>query len=130
MAKPIETENHAINLIGVGTEIIGDVKSNNDIRIDGTLNGNIDTKGKLVIGETGKIKGEVICKNSEVLGLIEGKIKVAELLSLKSTAKILGDINTKKLAIEPGSVFTGSCVMNEQTTVNDSKIGNKFRSKE
>ncbi|MDA3778736.1 MAG: polymer-forming cytoskeletal protein [Bacteroidales bacterium] len=130
MAKPIETENHVINLIGVGTEITGDIKSNNDIRIDGTLNGNLNTQGKIVVGETGKIKGEITCKNSEVLGIIEGKIKVAELLSLKATARILGDIETKKLAIEPGSKFTGSCIMNEQTSINEQKIGNKVRDKE
>jgi len=129
MAKIIETENHAINLIGIGTEIAGDIKSNSDIRIDGTLNGNLETKGKLVIGETGKIKGEIICKNSDVLGLVEGKIKVLELLSLKTTAKILGDISTKKLAIEPGSIFTGNCLMNEQVSFNGKKE-NKFQAKE
>ncbi len=130
MAKIIETENHAINLIGVGTEIIGDIKSNSDLRIDGTLNGNLETKGKLVIGETGKIKGEIICKNSDILGLVEGKIKVLELLSLKATAKILGDISTKRLAIEPGSKFTGSCFMNEQVPFNEEKRENKFKAKE
>lgn len=120
----------AINLIGAGTEIIGDVNSNGDIRIDGTLKGNLKTAGKVVIGETGKVEGEIDCKNSDVLGAINGKIKVGELLSLKATAKILGDISTKKLAIEPGSQFTGNCRMSEEL-LKDAKPGeSKFGSKD
>jgi cytoskeletal protein CcmA (bactofilin family) len=113
MAKYNETEIPTINLISNGTDITGDVKSNGDIRIDGTLTGNLSTKGKVVIGTTGRIKGEVICKNSEVSGIIEGKISVGQLLNLKASSKILGDIATSKLAIEPGARFTGNCNMSE-----------------
>ena len=87
MAKNNETENNAINLIGIGTEITGDINSNGDIRIDGTLNGNLITKGKVVIGETGKVKGEISCKNSDVSGTVERKLIVTQLLSLKVTSK-------------------------------------------
>ena len=130
MAKYNETEiTTAINLIGAGTEIIGDINSNGDIRIDGSLTGNLKTAGKVVIGETGKVSGEIDCKNSEVLGEVHGKIKVSELLSLKATAKIFGDIVTKKLAIEPGSKFTGNCKMGEEALKNvrteEPKFGNK-----
>ena len=114
MAKTnVENDSNAINIIGVGTEINGDINTNGDIRIDGFLSGNIFTEGKLVVGETGKIKGEVHCKNTEVLGMIEGKIQVKELVTLKSSARIYGDIVTQKLSIEPGSLFTGNCNMNE-----------------
>ena len=113
MAKFNEPDNTTINLISTGTDIFGDVKSSGDIRIDGTLTGNLNTKGKVVIGPTGKVKGEVICKNSEVAGLIEGKIIVGQLLNLKATSKINGDIITSKLSIEPGAVFTGNCKMSE-----------------
>jgi cytoskeletal protein CcmA (bactofilin family) len=113
MAKYNETDNTTINLISIGTEITGDVKSNGDIRIDGSLTGNLSTKGKVVIGPTGKIKGEVICRNSEVSGIVEGKITVSQLLNLKASSKILGDIITSKLAIEPGARFTGNCNMSE-----------------
>ena len=113
MAKYNETESTTINLISNGTDITGDIKSNGDIRIDGTLTGNLATKGKVVIGPTGKIKGEVICKNSEVSGVIEGKISVGQLLNLKASSKILGDIVTSKLAIEPGARFTGNCNMSD-----------------
>jgi cytoskeletal protein CcmA (bactofilin family) len=109
-----ETTSNNINLIGLGTEIHGDVTCNGDLRIDGVLVGNIVAKGKIVIGETGKIKGEISCKNSDVSGFIDGKITVSELLSLKSSSKVLGDIFTSRLAIEPGSKFTGYCNMSSE----------------
>jgi len=111
MAKTNETENHTINLIGTGTTIDGNINSNGDIRIDGTLKGNLSTKGKVIVGDTGKISGEVNCKNFEVEGSVDGKVNVSDLLSLRSRSKILGDINTSKLAIEPGAIFTGKCDM-------------------
>jgi cytoskeletal protein CcmA (bactofilin family) len=111
MAKYNEADNTTINLISNGTDITGDIKSNGDIRIDGSLAGNLSTKGKVVIGPTGRIKGEIICKNSEVSGNIDGKITVGQLLNLKASSKILGDIVTSKLAIEPGARFTGNCSM-------------------
>ncbi len=113
MTKNNETETAAINLISNGTDITGDVKSNGDIRIEGTLTGSLNIKGKVVIGPTGKVNGEVICKNSEVSGFIEGKIIVSQLLNLKSSSTILGDIDTAKLSIEPGAKFTGNCKMTD-----------------
>jgi cytoskeletal protein CcmA (bactofilin family) len=112
MAKNNENDPNVINLIGSGTEINGDVTSNGDIRIDGTLNGNLNTKGKVVIGESGKAKGEITCKNADISGKIEGKIIISELLSLKPSSLIEGDIIANKLAIEPGARFTGNCTMN------------------
>jgi cytoskeletal protein CcmA (bactofilin family) len=113
MAKYNETETTAVNLISIGTDITGDIKSNGDIRIDGSLTGNLITKGKVVIGPTGKVNGEVNCKNSEISGLIEGRITVGQLLSLKASSKIVGEIITSKLAIEPGALFTGTCKMSD-----------------
>ena len=113
MAKNFETEPAAINLISNGTEISGDIKSGGDIRIDGSLTGNLNTKGKVVIGVTGRVNGEVICKNSEVSGCVEGKISVSQLLILKASSKILGDIATVKLSIEPGAKFSGNCKMSD-----------------
>jgi len=87
MAKYNDNEmtSNNINLIGQGTEITGDVNCGGDLRIDGNLTGNINSRGKVVVGETGKIKGEIACKNSDISGIIEGKITVIELLSLKAT---------------------------------------------
>ena len=117
MAKINETElsTNNINLVGLGTEINGDINSNGDLRLDGILIGNLNVKGKVVVGETGKIKGEITCKNSDISGTIEGKVTVQELLSIKSTARINGDLFVGKLAIEPGSRFTGYCDMVSST---------------
>ena len=101
----------AINMIGEGTVITGDIKSKGDIRVDGSLMGSIDTEGKVVVGPGGVVEGDVICKDADVAGVIKAKISVSQLLSLKSSAKLNGDITTNKLSIEPGATFTGSCSM-------------------
>lgn len=111
MARNNEQETQSINLIGNGTIIKGDVKANGDIRIDGTLQGSLHSKGKVVIGSSGMVEGEITCQNADISGVVKAQISVAELLSLKSTAKLTGDITTNKLAIEPGAVFSGSCTM-------------------
>lgn len=113
MAKNNETENTTINLVSNGTDITGDIKSTGDIRIDGSLTGNLNTKGKVVIGQTGKINGEIDCKNSEICGTVEGRVVVSQLLILKASSKIFGDIVTNKLSIEPGALFSGTCKMSE-----------------
>ena len=101
----------AINMIGAGTTINGDIISKGDIRVDGTLKGSVNTQGKLVLGREGMIEGDVICKDADISGLIKAKITVSQLLSLKTTAKLSGDIITNKLSIEPGATFSGSCSM-------------------
>ena len=101
----------AINLIGDGTIITGDIKSKGDIRVDGSLKGSIDTEGKVVVGPAGVVEGDVICKDADIAGVLKAKINVSQLLSLKSSAKLNGDIITNKLSIEPGATFTGSCSM-------------------
>ena len=101
----------SINLIGNGTSITGDIKSNGDVRIDGTLKGNISISGKLVVGPSGNIEGNVTCQNADISGEIHGKVTVTELLSLKASAKLLGDIITGKISIEPSATFTGTCNM-------------------
>ena len=107
-----KTENTAVvNMIGFGTTINGDVQSKGDIRVDGTLKGSVHTEGKVVLGKEGVIEGDVVCKNADVSGILKAKITVSQLLSLKTSAKLNGDIVTNKLSIEPGSEFTGSCSM-------------------
>ena len=111
MAKNIDPQAPARNRIGPETIIKGDIISDGNFRIDGTLEGNINTKGKVVVGEKGLIQGEIFCQNADVEGTIKGKLQVAQLLALKSTANIHGDILVDKLSIEPGANFTGSCKM-------------------
>lgn len=100
-----------LNRIVDGTSIEGDIKSDSNIRIDGRLKGTINTKGKLVIGSTGSIEGEIVCEHADIEGSFTGKIQVTGILTLKASSKLMGDIQTGKLAIEPGAVFSGSCSM-------------------
>jgi cytoskeletal protein CcmA (bactofilin family) len=125
MAKNLEMDNQTINLIGTGTVIEGNVTSNGDIRVDGSLNGVLNTKGKVIVGDGGKIHGEVHCKNFEVEGSIDGKVFVSELLSLRAKSKLVGEITTNKLAIEPGAVFTGKCDMSGSNQFNVGKSETK-----
>ncbi|MFZ5938960.1 MAG: bactofilin family protein [Bacteroidota bacterium] len=112
MAKVPEVDNTSkINIIGVGTSIEGNITSSENIRFDGILVGNLTTKGKVFIGQSGKVVGEIRCKNCEIEGVVEGKVLVDELLSLRAMSKLYGDIHTGKLAIEPGAIFTGKCDM-------------------
>lgn len=109
--KSSAVESSSINLIGNGTHIAGDINSNGDVRIDGTLKGNLSISGKLVVGPSGNIEGNITCQNADISGEIHGKVTVSELLSLKSSAKLLGDIITGKISIEPNATFTGTCNM-------------------
>ena len=116
MAKPIEIDSSSINILGAGTIVKGDIIANGDFRIDGTLTGTISAKGKLVIGATGSVEGEITCQNADFSGTIKANINVQELLALKSTAKLTGNIVVNKLSIEPGAQFSGSCSMNSGKT--------------
>lgn len=99
------------NRIVEATLITGDINSSADFRLDGRLEGNFKSTGKLVIGPSGSVKGTIVAKNADIEGKFEGKIQVEEMLSLKSTANIQGEVVCSKLAIEPGAIFTATCVM-------------------
>ncbi|MCX6271222.1 MAG: polymer-forming cytoskeletal protein [Bacteroidetes bacterium] len=111
MAKNAEIESPSINLLGTGTVVKGNITSTGDFRIDGTLIGSIQSKGKVVVGPTGIVEGEISCQNADISGNIKAHVTVSELLTLKSTSRLVGDIKTSKLAIEPGALFSGSCKM-------------------
>ena len=114
----VEVESKLPNMIGPGTKIVGNIETNADIRIDGLIEGNIISKGKVVVGTNGQVKGEVQCTNAEFSGSLKGKIIVTELLSLKASSNINGDMKAGKLSIEPGAIFTGTCNMgNQQSSV-------------
>lgn len=99
------------NRIGRSTKIKGDIISEADFRIDGELEGNIKTTGKVVIGAEGIIKGKVECVQADIEGKYEGELIVTELLSLKASAVIEGTVSVAKLAVEPGATFNASCTM-------------------
>lgn len=101
----------SINRIVEGTQVEGDIKSESNIRIDGKFKGTIQTKGRLVVGPTGRVEGTVLCQNAEIEGNVDGKLSVEQLLTLKPTARVEGDIFTDKLTIDAGANFTGACNM-------------------
>ncbi|OYU96877.1 MAG: cell shape determination protein CcmA [Bacteroidetes bacterium B1(2017)] len=100
-----------INILNGGTKISGDLSSEGDLRIDGSLKGNIDVRAKLVLGTTANVEGNIKAINCDVSGNIVGNISVTELLTIKSSAKINGDISCGKLIIESGAEFNGRSVM-------------------
>jgi len=110
MAK--DSENSVLhNVIAQGTRIVGDIDTSNDMRLDGSLQGNMICHGKVVIGPQGSIIGNLDCDNCDIMGSVDGKLNVADTLSLKATANITGEIHTKILSIEPNAVFNGTCEM-------------------
>ncbi len=113
------------NLIGNGTVIKGDIDSNGDIRIDGRLIGSLKSNGKVTIGQTGIMEGDLTCKQAEISGTVKGNIKTDELTALKATSKVEVELTTKQLLIEVGAQFTGKCNMGQQSTVTmpNQKIG-------
>jgi len=100
------------NRISQGTKIVGDIISSGNFRIDGDFEGTIQSSGKVIIGETGTVSGTLNSTDVEIEGKIKGKIIVTDLLSLRSTARVEGEVSTSKLAVEPGATFNASCDMN------------------
>lgn len=112
MAKVYEQETiGGVNIIAAGTTFIGDMVTTGDCRVDGTVKGNIKSKAKVIIGQSGNIEGEIVCQSVEIEGNAKANINAVELLSLKSTAVLVGNIIVGKISIEPGANFIGNCKM-------------------
>ncbi len=101
----------AVNIIGAGTNIEGEIKTDSDIRVDGKVKGTVTSKAKIVVGSTGIVDGDLLCDTADVSGKIFGKVEVTDLLFLKASGYLEGDIVTGKLVVEAGARFTGSCKM-------------------
>lgn len=113
-----ELPSTSINLIGAGTVIEGEIKSNGDIRIDGAVNGSVHSKAKVVIGPTGTVEGDVHCQNADISGAVKGTTHVSDTCFLKTTARVNGDIVTGKFVVEVGANFTGNCNMGQVKEIN------------
>ena len=107
MAKSSEAEGVMRNHLAAGTHVKGDITTQGDIRIDGTVEGSLTSKGKLVVGNTGHITGEVNCVTGHISGTLEGIISVSEMLKVQATGKLSGDISYAKLSVEPGAELEG-----------------------
>lgn len=98
-------------LISAGTILNGDVTSDNDLRIDGTIKGNVICNAKIIIGETGFIEGNIDGQNADITGKVLGNLAIRDLLQLKNTGNIQGNIAAGKLQIDPSATFNGQCQM-------------------
>lgn len=101
------------SLISAGTTLKGDINSNADLRIDGTLIGNIHSSAKVIIGANGVVEGDIHGQQADILGKVTGTIKVKELLQLKGSSFVQGNIQAGRLQVEPTATFNGECHMNE-----------------
>ncbi|MCB4807332.1 polymer-forming cytoskeletal protein [Tamlana sp. 62-3] len=99
------------NIIAKGTKLVGDINSEGDFRIDGTIEGNVNTKGKIVLGKTGVITGTLNGTDAYFEGEFSGKLTLSGTLTLKASAKVEGEVVAGKLAVEPGATFNVSCSM-------------------
>lgn len=106
----------SINIISKGTEIQGNIISQGDMRIEGVLQGDLTSKARIVIGDSGEVKGNIHANDAVISGKVMGNVLVGELLFLKATAKIYGDISVGKLVVENGAEFNGACKMNSELT--------------
>jgi cytoskeletal protein CcmA (bactofilin family) len=106
-----ETVSTSASLIGGGTTMKGDITSNGDLRIDGTLVGNIHCTAKVIIGANGTVEGDINGQTADILGKVTGTIKVKDLLQLKGGSTVNGNLQAAKLQIEPTANFNGECHM-------------------
>ena len=120
----------SVNSIGQGTFVEGTINADSDIRIDGEIKGNLNCKGKLILGERGKIVGEIACLNALIEGEIRGKIVVKELLQVRDSAIVDGEISTDKLDVDSGAVFNVSCVMGQTPTLKTASKKNVLAAEE
>ena len=122
-SKPQSDNPQISNRILAGTDIVGDIQSTGDFRVDGRIKGNIKLTGKLVIGDKGWVEGEVHCAEASIGGSFKGKLHVKGLLMLQVTSKVHADVVTGKLAVEPGAEFAGQCAMTTVVrTLSDSDV--------
>ena len=111
MKKNMEVNTNSFSTINSTTKIVGEIFSDTDIRIDGNVEGNINCKAKIILGQTAAVKGDLICQNADISCNIAGNLYVENLLKLNASANVKGDIYTQKLVIESGAVFIGKCDM-------------------
>lgn len=106
-----QTNNNGATLISAGTTLKGDISSSNDLRIDGTVIGNIDSSAKVIVGGNGIVEGDITGAQADIVGKVSGNIRAKELLQLKGESVVTGNLYAGKLQIEPSATFNGQCHM-------------------
>ncbi len=110
MAKAESTVNvNVISRISLGTVFHGEIMSPGDIRIDGIFEGKVHSKGRVVVGETASIKGDIICNDIDLWGKVDGNIFVKDTLNLKEGCVVNGNLHIRRLSVELGAAFNGNC---------------------
>jgi cytoskeletal protein CcmA (bactofilin family) len=118
MANQKKSIQDQVNLVGEGTVFDGTLRAESDVRASGRIVGRLEVEGKAIVAESGVVEGEVVATNADVAGQVQGEIHVSERLVLKSTARVDGNIQTDRLVVEEGAVFTGECRMGEPVSTN------------
>ncbi|MEC7858073.1 MAG: polymer-forming cytoskeletal protein [Bacteroidota bacterium] len=118
----MENNNGSNNIIGEGSVLKGNLNTSGNVRLEGKVVGDLSSKSKVACGETSVVDGNVIADNAEIAGKVTGKVTVTELLILKSTASIHGDISTNNLIIESGANFNGACSMGKEETPEEDSL--------
>ena len=117
MARTPQIIENAHNQLIQGTVLQGDLICSGNLKVDGKVVGNITSPSRVVVGETGTVEGEMKCQTAQIYGDVNGFINCEDVLVLKSTSKIKGDIKTGKMVIEIGAFFTGNCSMSSGENV-------------
>ncbi len=115
----MDNSNGSNNIIGEGSVLKGNLSSSGNVRLEGKVIGDLSSSSKVACGETSVVDGNVDAENAEIAGKVTGKVTVDELLILKSTASIHGDISTSNLIIESGANFNGACTMGKEETIEE-----------
>jgi cytoskeletal protein CcmA (bactofilin family) len=105
---------HSLNTLVHGTVVEGAIKAESDIRVDGVIKGSLHCNAKVIIGPTGHIEGEIRCVNAVIEGKFEGNLHVSELLNIRESAVVNGDVKTNQLIVQAGAVFNVTCAMGNQ----------------
>jgi cytoskeletal protein CcmA (bactofilin family) len=114
-----KTTGNGTTLISAGTTLKGDISSNNDLRIDGTIIGNVTCTSKIVIGASGNVEGDITGNQADIVGKVSGNIKTKDLVQLRGDCVVKGNVYAGKLQVEPTAIFNGQCHMgtNEAATI-------------
>jgi len=125
-----KTTGNGTTLISAGTTLKGDISSNSDLRIDGTIIGNVTSSSKIVIGASGSVEGDITGNQADIVGKVSGNIKTKDLLQLRGDCIVKGNVHAGKLQVEPTAVFNGQCHMgnNETASIKVSELVNKSNS--
>ncbi|MGZ5220207.1 MAG: bactofilin family protein [Chitinophagaceae bacterium] len=122
MAQEKPTTGNGTTLIGAGTTLKGDLNSNSDLRIDGTVIGNIHSSAKVVIGANGVVEGDISGNQADIIGKVTGNIKAKDLLQLRGDSTVTGNLYAEKLQVEPSATFNGQCHMGAAKKVELSRV--------